>query len=224
MAMKTRTRNTPVPDDGEDAERRSLAAIDQAIHACRRCPIGYLDNRAVMGEGPRHADLMIVGEQPGDQEDRQGRPFVGPAGRVLDAHLEAAGIDRARVYVTNAVKHFKFVPRGKRRLHQRPNAGEIDICRWWLQGELKLVRPAIVLALGATALRGMLGRTMSISSARGRAHPLDSGGELWATIHPSYLLRLDGPKREDEDKRFRSDLERVAERLACLSPQPARTD
>jgi DNA polymerase len=214
--MKTRTRNIPGPADLPDDARRSLAAIDRAIHDCRRCPIGFLDNRAVMGEGPRDAALMIVGEQPGDREDQEGRPFVGPAGRVLDEHLEAAGIDRARTYVTNAVKHFKFVPRGKRRLHQKPTAGEIDTCRFWLAGELELVRPAIVLALGGSALRALLGRTTSIASARGKPHLLDAEPELWATIHPSYLLRLEGAKKEQENTLFRRDLERVAERLQRL--------
>src|SRR5690606_2353765 len=123
----------------------TLASIDEAIHACRRCPIGLLDNRAVMGEGPKKADLMIVGEQPGDQEDLAGRPFVGPAGRVLDAYLERAGIDRRQVYVTNAVKHFKYVQRGKRRLHQSPTTKEIDICRWWMDSERTIVQPRLLL-------------------------------------------------------------------------------
>lgn len=195
----------------------TLQAIDTAIHACRRCPIGELDNRAVMGEGPQGAAMMIVGEQPGDQEDLAGRPFVGPAGRVLDEHLEHAGIDRAAAYVTNAVKHFKFTPRGKRRLHQSPTAKEIDICRWWLEGERALVQPKLVLALGASAARGMLGRTVSISKARGMAHPLEDGSELWVTAHPSYLLRLDGDARHEQERLFAADLTAVARRLAELA-------
>src|SRR5690606_3929306 len=136
----------------ESEERpTSLVGIDKAIHACRRCPIGLLENRAVMGEGPKRAALMIVGEQPGDQEDLAGRPFVGPAGRLLDVYLERAGIDRRRVYLTNAVKHFKYVQRGKRRLHQSPTAKEIDICRWWMDGERAIVQPQLLLALGASA-------------------------------------------------------------------------
>ncbi len=202
---------------GFDEERpRSLAAIDRAIHACRRCPIGELDNQAVMGEGPRNAELMIVGEQPGDQEDLAGRPFVGPAGKVLDEHLERAGIDRGAAYLTNAVKHFKYVPRGKRRLHQSPTAKEIDICRWWFESERSVVRPRLILALGASAARGVLGKTVSIAKVRGQAHLLDDGSELWVTTHPSYLLRLDGEMRDEQEKRFEADLAAVAERLAEL--------
>ncbi|MGX7895406.1 UdgX family uracil-DNA binding protein [Tsuneonella sp. HG222] len=195
----------------------SLTAIDKAIHACRRCPIGLLDNHAVMGEGPQDAALMIVGEQPGDQEDLAGRPFVGPAGQVLDTHLEAAGIDRRAAYVTNAVKHFKFVPRGKRRLHQSPTAKEIDICRWWVESEREIVQPKLILALGASAARGMLGKTVSISKARGAPIPLEDGSELWVTAHPSYLLRLDGPARDEQERLFAADLAAVKERLAEMA-------
>ncbi len=196
---------------------KSLAGIDEAIHACRRCPIGFLDNTAVMGEGPRKAELMIVGEQPGDQEDLAGRPFVGPAGKVLDAHLERAGIDRRQVYLTNAVKHFKYVPRGKRRLHQSPTAKEIDICRWWLEGERAIVKPQLLLALGSSAARGLLGRTVSISKVRGQPHALDDGSELWVTVHPSYLLRLRDEARDEQERLFQADLHAVAERLAELA-------
>ncbi|QYJ05924.1 UdgX family uracil-DNA binding protein [Qipengyuania flava] len=195
----------------------TLDAIDKAIHACRKCPIGTLDNHAVMGEGPRDAALMIVGEQPGDQEDVAGRPFVGPAGQLLDAHLEAAGIDRRAAYVTNAVKHFKYVQRGKRRLHQNPGAKEIDTCRWWLESERALVRPKLVLAMGASAARGVLGKTVSVAKVRGQAIPLEDGSELWVTVHPSYLLRLDGPAREEQARLFAADLAAVKERLAELA-------
>ena len=195
----------------------TLEAIDKAIHQCRMCPIGELDNQAVMGEGPRDAALMIVGEQPGDQEDLSGRPFVGPAGQVLDVHLERAGIDRRSAYVTNAVKHFKFVQRGKRRLHQSPTAKEIEICRWWNEAERAIVQPKLVLAMGASAARGLLGKTVSISKTRGTPHSLDDGSELWVTAHPSYLLRLDGPAREEQERMFQADLAAVAERLAELS-------
>lgn len=195
----------------------TLAGIGAAIHACRRCPIGYLDNAAVMGEGPKSAALMIVGEQPGDQEDRAGHPFVGPAGRVLDAHLEAAGIDRRRVYVTNAVKHFKFVQRGKRRLHQSPTAGEIAACRWWLDGERAVVKPRLLLALGGSAARGLLGKAVSVGKARGRPHRLEDGSELWVTVHPSYLLRLRDAVKDEQERLFRADLAAVAGRLAALA-------
>ena len=196
---------------------KTLKGIDEAIHGCRRCPIGFLDNTAVMGEGPRKAALMVVGEEPGDQEDRAQKPFVGPAGRVLDAHLERAGIDRRQVYVTNAVKHFKFVQRGKRRLHQSPTTKEIDICRWWLEGEIEIVRPKVVLALGASAARSLFGKTVSISKTRGQPHPRTDGSELWVTAHPSYLLRLKDEMKEQQERLFRADLAAVAERLAELA-------
>jgi len=195
---------------------KSLSGIDKAIHACRMCPIGLLDNQAVMGEGPKDAALMIVGEQPGDQEDIAGRPFVGPAGQLLDRHLERVGIDRRSAYVTNAVKHFKFVQRGKRRLHQSPTSKEIDICRFWVEGERELVQPKLILAMGASAARGMLGKTVSISKARGMPHTLDDGSELWVTAHPSYLLRLDGPARDEQARLFDADLAAVKERLEEL--------
>ncbi|RJY08376.1 UdgX family uracil-DNA binding protein [Aurantiacibacter aquimixticola] len=195
----------------------TLAAIETAIHGCRKCPIGDLDNQAVMGEGPRDADLMIVGEQPGDQEDQAGRPFVGPAGQVLDAGLEAAGIARDGAYVTNTVKHFKYVQRGKRRIHQSPTAKEIDTCRWWQEAEREIVKPKLVLALGASAARGLLGKTVSISKARGEPIPLDDGSELWVTAHPSYLLRLDGEAKAEQERLFAADLAAVRERLAELA-------
>jgi DNA polymerase len=197
---------------------RTLSGIEKAIHGCRRCPIGFLENQAVMGEGLKKSALMVVGEQPGDQEDLAGKPFVGPSGQLLDRYMVEAGIDRRQVYVTNAVKHFKFVWRGKRRLHQSPTAKEIDTCRFWLEGELEIVRPKVVLALGASAARGMLGKTVSISKARGHAHPLEDGRELWVTAHPSYLLRLKDEPKEQQERLFRADLAAVAERLAELSP------
>ena len=193
-----------------------MKSVPPLTLAALRCLIGALDNRAVMGEGPQHASLMIVGEQPGDQEDRQGRPFVGPAGQLLDVHLQRAGIERERAYVTNAVKHFKYVMRGKRRLHQSPAAKEIDTCRWWLEGERELVKPRMMLALGASAARGLLGKTVSISKARGTPHRLDDGSELWITAHPSYLLRLEGEAREAQERLFEADLAAVARRLAEL--------
>ena len=199
-----------------EARPDTLEAIDKAIQACRNCPIGALENQAVMGEGPRNASLMIVGEQPGDNEDLAGRPFVGPAGQVLDAHLEKAGIDRAGAYLTNAVKHFKYAQRGKRRIHQTPTAKEIDTCRWWQEAERQIVQPKLVLALGASAARSLLGKTVSISKARGAPLPLDDGSELWVTAHPSYLLRLDGEARDVQEELFAADLAAVKARLEEL--------
>ena len=195
----------------------TLSGIEKAIHECRRCPIGFLDNQAVMGEGLRKSTLMVVGEQPGDQEDLAGKPFVGPSGQLLDRYLVEAGIDRRQVYVTNAVKHFKFVWRGKRRLHQSPTAKEIDTCRFWLDGELGIVKPRIVLALGASAARGVLGKTVTISKARGHPLPREGGPEVWVTTHPSYLLRLRDELKEQQERLFRADLAAVAERLAELA-------
>jgi probable DNA metabolism protein len=197
----------------EEAAPPSLAAIAGGIEACRRCAIGCNGTRAVMGEGPANADLMIVGEQPGDTEEREHRPFVGPAGQLLDRALGEAGVDRQAAYVTNAVKHFKFTPRGKRRLHQTPTAGEIDICRWWLDGERALLRPKVILALGASGARGLLGRTPSIGKERGQAIAQPDGTKVWLTAHPSYLLRLDGEAREREHGRFAEDLAGLARML-----------
>lgn len=194
----------------------TLPAIAEAIARCRKCPIGELHNTAVMGEGPRDAALMIVGEQPGDQEDLGGRPFIGPAGQLLDEYLQRTGIERERAYVTNAVKHFKYVQRGKRRIHQSPGAKEIDTCRWWIEAEREIVKPQLILALGASAARGMLGRTVSITKARGTPIALEDGAELWVTAHPSYLLRLEGTAREQQAALFAADLAAVRERLTQL--------
>lgn len=201
-------------DFGERPE--SLAEVAEAIQVCRRCPIGCNGTRAVAGEGPKTAPLMILGEQPGDVEEQTGQPFVGPAGKLLRAHLEDAGLDVGHTYVTNAVKHFKFVQRGKRRLHQSPTAKEIDICRWWVESERAIVKPQLVLALGASAARGMLGKTVSVQKVRGQPFALE-GAELWITTHPSYLLRLQDDGRAAEEQRFAADLRRVAGRLAELS-------
>jgi uracil-DNA glycosylase len=161
----------------------------------------------VPGEGDGHAALMLVGEQPGDHEDIVGKPFVGPAGRILDQALHAAGIARDKVFITNAVKHFKHEQRGKRRLHKRPNADEIERCRWWLDLERRLVRPDVIVAMGATAVRSVLGRSVGITTLRGSPQPLPDGTMLMVTIHPSFLLRI----REESDKKreftsFVSDL------------------
>jgi DNA polymerase len=181
----------------EKPDIRSLKALREAEAECARCPLYKNATQVVPGEGPAHARIMMVGEQPGDKEDLAGKPFVGPAGRMLDQAIVEAGIDRKQVFVTNAVKHFKFEPRGKRRLHKRPNAHEIDRCHWWLDIEKALVKPQIVVALGATALRSIAGKPLSISKVRGRFLPMATGGRFIATIHPSYLLRI----RDDADKR-----------------------
>jgi DNA polymerase len=178
---------------------KTLKALRAAEAACTRCSLYKNATQVVPGEGPVPARLMLVGEEPGDQEDRQGKPFVGPAGRILAQGLEEAGIARDEVFVTNAVKHFKFelAPRGKRRLHKRPDVTEIERCRWWLDLERRIVKPAIVVALGATAVRSLAGRTLTIKSIRGQAIELADGGTMVATIHPSYILRIE----EEADKR-----------------------
>ena len=191
---------TPLPKDG-------LPALRAAVGGCRRCPLWQPATQPVFGEGPLDADLVLVGEQPGDREDLAGRPFVGPAGQVLDAALAEAGIDRARVYVTNAVKHFKFEPRGKRRIHQRPDGGEIAACRWWLDQELGLLRPRLVVALGATAVQAPLGRALPIGRNRGRPMPREGAPPVLITVHPSFILRIpDEAGRERERRLLVEDL------------------
>jgi DNA polymerase len=198
----------------EEAEFRSIGAARKAAENCARCPLYKHATQTVFGEGPVHAALVFVGEQPGDQEDLQGKPFVGPAGQMFDRALAEAGIDRKLVYVTNAVKHFKFEPRGKRRIHQKPNNHEVDACRWWLDNELKLLKPQFTVALGATAARALTGRDTTISRSRGRLMTLRDGIEGFITVHPSYLLRLpDAASKEREYANFVRDLKLVAEHL-----------
>lgn len=191
--------------------RPSLAALIRDAQDCRRCPLYRNATQTVFGEGPVHAPAMLVGEQPGDREDRQGRPFVGPAGKMLDRALADAGIDRARVYVTNAVKHFKFEPRGEKRLHKKPNAGEIEACQWWLEHELALIKPALTVALGATAARALAGRPIAIGAARGKLMKLRDGLPGFVTVHPSFLLRMPDPElKAQEYRRFVQDLRLIA--------------
>jgi uracil-DNA glycosylase family protein len=174
-----------------------------------------LRTQVVPGEGSVHARLMLVGEQPGDKEDLAGRPFVGPAGRILDDALEKAGIPRGDTFVTNAVKHFKFEQRGKRRLHKRPNAYEIERCRWWFEHERAIVKPAAIVALGATAARSVIGRVVTITRMRGREHQLADGTAAFVTIHPSWLLRMDdAAEKQREFKNFVTDLRLAARVLA----------
>jgi uracil-DNA glycosylase family protein len=207
-----RTRLVELEDGGAPVSIESLEEAREAVQTCRRCPLYEYATQAVFGEGPAQAEIMFVGEQPGDQEDLSGRPFVGPAGKVLNVAVETAEIDRRQVYVTNAVKHFKFEPRGKKRIHSKPNAGEIKACRFWLDLEREFVKPKVVVALGATAAQSLLGRTATISSMRGDPVRLDDGSWLFVTVHPSYLLRIpDRPMAERERQRFIDDLRRVKE-------------
>jgi uracil-DNA glycosylase family protein len=180
--------------------KRAIKLLAAEAEGCTRCPLYRNATQTVFGEGPADAALMLIGEQPGDQEDLQGRPFVGPAGKVLDKALEAAGLDRDALYITNAVKHFKNEPRGKRRLHKKPDTGEIHACRWWLDNELEVVQPAVAVAMGATAARGLMRKSMAINANRGRLMPL-RGFQVLITVHPSYLLRL----QEERDKRREFD-------------------
>jgi DNA polymerase len=175
-----------------------LRALAEREAACRNCDLYQDATQVVPGQGGATARLMLVGEQPGDQEDKQGAPFVGPAGRVLDEALERAGIDRASVFLTNAVKHFKWQPRGKARIHKKPSAGEIDACHPWLERELAIVQPAIVVAMGATAARGVFGRPMKVGDSRGRVHEVEAVGAVVVTIHPSAVLRAKEREQRDE--------------------------
>ncbi|HTR15838.1 MAG TPA: UdgX family uracil-DNA binding protein [Acetobacteraceae bacterium] len=193
-----------------------LAAMAQEAASCRRCDLWAHATRTVFGEGPADARLMLIGEQPGDQEDLLGRPFIGPAGQLLNRALEEAGIDRRLVYVTNAVKHFKFKPRGKRRLHQKPTMPEIKACRFWLDQEREMVKPAVIVMLGTTASRAVLGRVATISRERGTPIPLGEGACALATVHPSYLLRLpDEAVKRREYAAFVQDLRRAVALVGC---------
>jgi DNA polymerase len=180
--------------------KRAITLLAAEAADCTRCPLYRNATQTVFGEGPADAALMLIGEQPGDQEDLQGHPFVGPAGKVLDRALEAAELDRGAIYITNAVKHFKNEPRGKRRIHKKPDTSEIDACRWWLDNELEIVQPAVAVAMGTTAARGLMRKSMAINANRGRLIPL-RGFQALITVHPSYLLRLE----EERDKRREFD-------------------
>jgi uracil-DNA glycosylase len=198
--------------------RRSWEELLAEARACTRCELYKCGTQTVFGEGPLDASILFVGEQPGDQEDLAGRPFVGPAGQLFDEALEKAGIDRAQTYVTNAVKHFKFVQRGKKRLHNKPDAGEITACRWWQEQERALIKPPVTVALGATAVRSLFGKVVTITSLRGSPHELPDGGECWVTVHPSFLLRMPDPvRRREERARFVEDLVRIRKRAAKLA-------
>jgi DNA polymerase len=196
------------------SKQLTLAALREAAAQCRACDLYKTGTQTVFGEGAQHAELMFVGEQPGDREDREGKPFVGPAGRVLDEALEQAGIDRNRVYITNAVKHFKWKPQGKRRLHQKPNAAEINACRPWLDAEIALLKPHLLVLLGATAAQALLGRDFRVSVQRGELIERPGLPPMMATVHPSSILRApDDESRELEMAAFVQDLKRVAQQL-----------
>jgi DNA polymerase len=198
--------------------RVAWEALVADARRCTRCDLYRCATQTVFGEGPLDADIMFVGEQPGDQEDLAGRPFVGPAGALFDAALEKAGIDRSSVYVTNAVKHFKFVQRGKRRIHSKPDADEISACRWWIEHERELIRPPVTVALGATAARSLIGKTVTIGKVRGEPLALEDGSECWVTVHPSALLRMPDPEARREGRAlFLRDLKRIKARAEQLS-------
>jgi DNA polymerase len=192
-------------------ERPSLKKLKETAAGCKACPLWETGTQTVFGEGAVSAEIILVGEQPGDQEDVAGKPFVGPAGRLLDKALEEAGIDRKLAYVTNVVKHFKWQPRGKRRIHQKPNAAEIAACRPWLDAELALLKPKVLVCLGATAAQALLGRQFRVSKDRGVPVESDLAPVVMATVHPSSILRSDD--REAEMAMFVEDLRRVAEVL-----------
>src|ERR1700733_7469681 len=191
--------------------KASLDELRQAAKSCKNCDLWKLGTQTVFGEGAAHSKLMLVGEQPGDQEDLAGKPFVGPAGKLLDTALVEAGIDRKKVYVTNAVKHFKWEPRGKRRIHKKPNAAEIAACRPWLDAEIAALRPKIIVCLGATAAQALLGRDFRVTQHRGEFVKSTLAPHVMATVHPSSILRApDEATREDEMKRFIADLKIIA--------------
>ena len=202
----------PAPASAAAAPGTRLQQAARQAEDCRRCPLWEPATQVVFGEGPADARILMIGEQPGDQEDLAGRPFVGPAGQMLDRAMQEAGLDRRQVYLTNAVKHFKFVPRGKRRIHEKPGANEITACKFWLELEREEVRPAITVMLGATAAQAVFGRAVTISRERGRPIALAGNSQGFVTVHPSYLLRL-----PDEDAKIReyaafvADLKRVAD-------------
>jgi uracil-DNA glycosylase family protein len=216
--VRQRAREAEVTEDAH--EITSLADARAEVQGCRRCPLYEHATQAVFGEGPERAEVMFVGEQPGDQEDLAGKPFVGPAGQVLDQAVEKVVIDRSRVYVTNAVKHFKFEPRGKRRIHQRPDGGEVQACKFWLNLEIGFVKPKVIVALGATAAQSLLGKSATISKLRGAPITLDDGTLLFVTNHPSYLLRIPDPDgKAREQAKFEADLVLVREAIAGLRPK-----
>jgi uracil-DNA glycosylase family protein len=219
VAKKART-PAHAPKPGEPVpnllpDRPTIESVRAVAAGCKACDLYKRGTQTVFGEGPKRAEIMLVGEQPGDAEDLAGHPFVGPAGKLLDRALEEAGIDRTAVYVTNVVKHFKWEPRGKRRIHAKPNAGEISACRPWLDTEIALVKPRVLVCLGATAAQALLGKTFKVSKQRGDFVESSLAPLVTATVHPSSILRApDDQARRDEMRRFVADLKKVAAALA----------
>jgi uracil-DNA glycosylase len=202
------------PTTSKVPDQLTLPSLREAAAGCRACDLYKTGTQTVFGAGAEHAQVMFVGEQPGDREDREGKPFVGPAGGVLDEALEEAGIDRRNVYITNAVKHFKWKPQGKRRLHQKPNAAEINACRPWLDAEIEAVKPHLLVLLGATAAQALLGRDFRVSLQRGQLMERPGLPPMMATVHPSSILRApDDETRKLEMRAFVQDLKRVAQHL-----------
>jgi uracil-DNA glycosylase len=199
-------------------QKRTLESLRAAAQACRGCDLYKNATQTVFGEGPKDATVMLVGEQPGDMEDRQGRPFVGPAGRILDKALAEAHILRDEVYITNAVKHFRWIQRGKRRLHQKPLIRQVIACKPWLEAEIEVVRPKVLVCLGATAALSMVGRTVRITQERGKFFDTDSGAAVLITIHPSSIYRLrEKDEQEKEYRRFVTEMKLVARKLRRLA-------
>jgi len=196
-------------------ERKSLKAFRDAAADCKACDLWKRGTQTVFGEGPRRAEVLFVGEQPGNEEDLSGKPFVGPAGRLLNDALTEAGIDREQTYVTNIVKHFKWEPRGKRRIHKKPNAGEIAACQPWLEAEIGLIKPKVIVCLGATAAQALLGPKFKVSKQRGQFIESALAPYILATVHPSSILRApDDETRHAEKRRFVDDLKKVAHVLS----------
>ena len=218
-ASQPRLRSPRPTREVEALEEGTLDAVRARARGCTACPLYAAATQTVFGEGPSNAAIMLVGEQPGDQEDLAGLPFVGPAGQLFDRALGEVGIDRQAVYVTNAVKHFKFEPRGKRRLHKTPGQIEIEACRHWLEREITLVQPRLIVAMGATAAHSVLGRPTPIQRNRGRLMPVSDDTQVLITVHPSYLLRVPAAQHAEEYARFIADLKVV--RDFALQPTAA---
>jgi DNA polymerase len=214
-------RARPTPDSTGSAadflpEHPTLASLREAAANCRGCDLYKNATQTVFGEGPRTASVVLVGEQPGDQEDKAGHPFVGPSGKLLDAALEAAGIDRQQVYVTNAVKHFKWErgEKGKRRIHKKPNDMEIRACHPWLEQEIALVKPRVIICLGATAAQSLLGKQFRVTKDRGKPIPTEFADAVIATVHPSAVLRAPPEARQEAERQFMADIKKAAKYIA----------